>query len=738
MKTQAPHHFVFHSRAIAAGLLCFSLSSQAETPRELAEVTVLSTAEEAGKQSLGVSVITKEDLEQRPVSNDISEIVRTMPGVNLTGNSGTGQRGNNRQIDLRGMGPENTLILIDGKPATSRNAVRMGWRGERDTRGDSNWVPAEQIERIEVIRGPAAARYGSGAMGGVVNIITKKAGDKLGGQISVYADAPQHGEEGNTRRGNFTLSGPAGENFSFRINGNANNTAADGRYINDGHQASAFSAAVPAGREGVTNRDLNGQISWRLLPGHTVDFDWGYSRQGNIYAGDTQNGGSYTTATAEAMYGKETNIMERHVAALTHKGRYDFGASTSYLQYITTDNTRLGEGLVGAPEGTINSNSYTTSQLQDLTAHTEFNLPQQFWGFNQMLTVGAEYARQSLYDPSSVSLATTYLGGISGVSSTGRSGDAQTHIGSLFVEDNIELTSSTVLTPALRLDGHSEAGANWSPALNLTQEITPTITLKGGIARAYKAPNLYQSNSNYVLYSSGNGCAGSSGCYLIGNTDLEAETSTNKELGVQYQHDAEQVSLTWFHNDYRNKIQAGTTAVATTSGGGSVYQWTNVPEAVSQGLEGNYRRNLSSTLNWSNNFTYMIEHKNKTNGDYLSVIPEYTINTSLEWRGIPQWVLQSTVTFYGVQRAMKYDYKGNEVSGTSSESVAPYNLVGFSGKYQVNKDLHMTVGVKNLFDIRHWRAGNSVGAGATANYGAGANTYNESGRTLYVAATQTF
>ncbi|STS89044.1 TonB-dependent receptor [Klebsiella variicola] len=50
------------------------------------------------------------------------------------------------------MGPENTLILIDGKPVTSRNSVRLGWRGERDTRGDTSWVPPEMIERIEVIR----------------------------------------------------------------------------------------------------------------------------------------------------------------------------------------------------------------------------------------------------------------------------------------------------------------------------------------------------------------------------------------------------------------------------------------------------------------------------------------------------------------------------------------------------------------------------------------------------------
>lgn len=103
---------------------------------------------------------------QTSPARDVSEFIRTQPGVNLTGNSTSGQRGNNRQIDIRGMGPENTLVLVDGKPVTSRNSVRYGWRGDRDSRGDTSWVPAEMIDHIDVIRGPAAARYGNGAMGG--------------------------------------------------------------------------------------------------------------------------------------------------------------------------------------------------------------------------------------------------------------------------------------------------------------------------------------------------------------------------------------------------------------------------------------------------------------------------------------------------------------------------------------------------------------------------------------------
>ena len=116
---------------------------------EQAEVdTVYVTAEKQLQQSLGVSRISKDDIDKRPVANDISEFVRTMPGVNLTGNTATGQRGNKRQIDLRGMGPENTLILIDGKPVNSRQSERISMRGERNTRGDSNWVPVEEIDPL--------------------------------------------------------------------------------------------------------------------------------------------------------------------------------------------------------------------------------------------------------------------------------------------------------------------------------------------------------------------------------------------------------------------------------------------------------------------------------------------------------------------------------------------------------------------------------------------------------------
>ncbi|MBX4313299.1 TonB-dependent receptor plug domain-containing protein, partial [Mycobacterium tuberculosis] len=89
-----------------------------------AEETMVVTAAEQNLQAPGVSTITAEEIRKHPPARDVSELLRTQPGVNLTGNSTSGQRGNNRQIDIRGMGPENTLVLVDGKPVTSRNSVR--------------------------------------------------------------------------------------------------------------------------------------------------------------------------------------------------------------------------------------------------------------------------------------------------------------------------------------------------------------------------------------------------------------------------------------------------------------------------------------------------------------------------------------------------------------------------------------------------------------------------------------
>lgn len=229
-----------------------------------------------------------------------------------------------------------------------------------------------------------------------------------------------------------------------------------------------------------------------------------------------------------------------------------------------------------------------------------------------------------------------------------RSPYTSAEIFSLFAENNMELTDSTMLTPALRFDHHTIVGNNWSPSLNLSQGLGDDFTLKMGIARAYKAPSLYQTNPNYLLYSKGQGCYASSdgvGCYMMGNDDLKAETSINKEIGLEWKRDGWLAGVTWFRNDYRNKIEAGYAPIGQTSTGKvttDIYQWENVPKAVVEGLEGSLNVPVSDTINWTNNITYMLQSKNKETGDRLSIIPEYTLNSTLSWQVRQDVSLQST------------------------------------------------------------------------------------------------
>lgn len=709
-----------------AGMLTSPAFAAEPTEKLADDESMIVTAEQELKQQPGVSTITAEDIKKNPPVNDLSDIIRKMPGVNLTGNGASGSRGNNRQIDIRGMGPENTLVLIDGVPVTSRNAVRYSWRGERDSRGDTNWVPAEMVERIEVIRGPAAARYGSGAAGGVVNIITKRPTNDWHGSLSLYTSQPENDKEGDTRRANFNLSGPlAGDALTMRLYGNINRTDADAFDIN-----TAENGSYAAGREGVRNKDINTVLSWKITPLQIVDFSYGYSRQGNIYAGDTQNSNSNasTGGLVESLYGDETNRMYRQSYGIAHNGIWDWGTSKLNLNYEKTNNTRLQEGTAGRTEGMINSDTYATSRLESYRAGGEINFPLQLL-VDQTVTLGAEWNRDELNDPASMLSANA-----AGVNLPGSSGDPSERsskntatLSSLYFEDNIAATDTTEIIPGLRFDYHDEFGANWSPSLNLSQGLGEYFTLKAGIARAFKAPNLYQSTPGYLLSTRGNGCPiGLTQCYLLGNDNLDPEISVNKEVGLEFTHAGYVAGITYFRNDYKNKIISGTSPIYT-NGSYNVLRWENGGKAIVEGLEGNLTIPvIADTLEWRSNATYMFRSESKKTGNPLSVIPEFTINSQLEWQATQDLSANINWTQYGRQKPRQNAETNIDQTSMTSREISPYSVFGLNVNYDITKNLRANAGINNLFDKRIYRENS------------GASTYNEPGRAYYAGVTMSF
>lgn len=747
-------------RPAAGTALCLLMSLPAlpglaiaqETPPGDENAVVLNevvlSAEEQNKQALGVSQITDEDLERQPVVNDISEIVRKMPGVNLTGNNTSGQRGNNRQIDIRGMGPENTLILIDGKPVMSRNAVKMSRGGERDTRGDSNWVPAEMIERIEVIRGPAAARYGSGASGGVVNIITKRP-EALTGQVSMHTTQPESSKEGATNRANFMLAGPAGSDFTFRVYGNYNRTEPDAADINPRrHDDEGVEEPPMAGTEGVVNKDLSTLLTWHGIEGHEIDLEWNFSRQGNLYAGDTRSGA--TDAQYDDLLGKETNRMYRSTLAITHRGEYDFGESNSYLQWENTRNSRLCSGMAGGPEDSIDmacidtdgdgegdAPGFQTITLDNITAKTEWILPMTLAGKASRVTFGAEYRGEFMDDPHTIGLdiADDDVAEESGVDPDPANRDPKTEqntIG-LYAEANIEWSDQLTLTPGLRFDYNDNFGSNWSPSLNAEYAFNDQWTMKLGVARAFKTPNLFQLNPNYVYRTRGNGCPYIDGeqvggpCYVLGNPDLEPEKSWNKEIGVAYQgQNGISGSLTYFHNDYDNRIGSGVYQYNAGAETNRLYRWENQKNAVISGLEGNFAAGLGDRFAFNANFTKMIKSE-MDNGEPLSLVPDYTVNAALDWFATDAITVTLSATHYGEIDATSV----NPTTGAPYEdpdSREPYTLVNLGANWAMTDKARLSAGITNLFDKSVLRTDS----------GEGSNTFNEPGRAFYMTLTSTF
>ncbi len=155
-------------------------------------------------------------------------------------------------------------------------------------------------------------------------------------------------------------------------------------------------------------------VRWDFAPLQSLELEAGYSRQGNLYAGDTQN--TNTNQLVKDNYGKETNRLYRQNYSLTWNGGWNNGVTTSnWVQYEHTRNSRMPEGLAGGTEGIFDpkaSQKYADADLNDVTLHSEVSLPFDLL-VNQNLTLGTEWAQQRMKDM--LSNSQTFMGEISRV-----------------------------------------------------------------------------------------------------------------------------------------------------------------------------------------------------------------------------------------------------------------------------------------------------------------------------------
>ncbi|MBT2771497.1 TonB-dependent receptor [Halomonas sp. ISL-60] len=706
------------TRSVLASAVTLAVSAGTASAQENQQLDNIVVSASGFEQAMvdapaSISVISREELERSRVTS-IADALRNVEGVDVGG--AVGKTGGSN-ISIRGMPSDYTLILIDGRRQNAAGSVTPNGFGETST---SFFPPVSSIERIEVIRGPMSTLYGSDAMGGVINIITRRVGREWTGSVEVESTFNEDRDFGDRREINLYTSGPLIEDtLGIQLRGRMYERDASAlTYTDNNGDPIEVDQRGPSPVEGDTY-SLGGKLTWTPSNDHDLWLDGEVSRQ--RYDNDecqlgTLDGRSRSCEPepGEAFGYSDELRFEREQIAIGHTGRFASGTLESSLMRNTTETKGrtipgdMGVAYEGFPGivGGAPRELETTNTVLD----SKFIMPLD----NHMATLGMQWWDAELDD------------GLAGETF------AQT-TWSLFAEDEWLLRDDLALTLGGRYDHHDAFGSQFSPRGYLVWNTTPNWTLKGGVSRGYKTPSLND------LHDGINGVTGQGTILTIGNPGLEPETSTSSEIGAHY--DNQQgftASATLFHNQFDDKIASGSDILVENDPlipDGTYSQQVNVDEAITQGVELSTSYQFAPDWRVNANYTYTdSEQKSGDNkGEPLTDTPEHAINATLRWQATAKLDTWLSAEYrseryrnrVGVRGAPSFDDLGD---------FKAYSLFHLGGNYEVTNQLNLSATIYNLFDkdfvdYRAYGDGTSFG-----------NVYanSEEGRRLWLSARYEF
>ncbi|NLQ16464.1 ligand-gated channel protein [Marinomonas sp. M1K-6] len=572
-----------------------------------------------------ITVITQQNLEKKAY-RDVTDALKDVPGVMVTGGGST------EEITMRGMSGKYTLILVDGKRQGSRET-----RPNSDGPGiEQGWTPPlSAIERIEVIRGPMSSLYGSDALGGVINIITKKVQDEWGGELSLGTTLQENTDSGNSQQADLMVSGPlVKDKLGLQLYGQISQRDED--KIVDGYADQEI-------------KNATAKLSWALSEGQSLVFEAGKEAQNR-----TRHIGK-SVATGPKASDSDTDYDREHYA-ITHTAEANGNHIETYVTHEEIDN----------PDRDMN---YQNTVLNNRTALL-FD--------DHVLTVGGQYDYQKLKDEGNkVS---------DGINELTRWNAA------LFVEDEYFVTDNLSVTGGLRYNEDENYGSNVSPRLYSNWSFTPDWTLKGGISTGYRSPDLRQGTDGWGQATGGGDAV------ILGNSDLKPEESTSHEIGLYWDNQqSTQISATIFHTNYKDKITETRLCDASCTYQGETYRFiserTNVDRVEMQGVELTLSHELTAALSVAANYTYT-ESEQKTGdfaGEPLNRLPKHMANATLNWDVTPKFTSWTRINYRGES--------SEGLSRTSMvEALPSYTFVDTGISYNINSALSVYAGVYNLLD----------------------------------------
>lgn len=592
-----------------------------------------------------ITVIDAAEITRRGYAT-LPDALRTVPGLNIS-QYGAGSRNGLASVYLRGAGSNHSVVLLDGVDVTD----------PASSSGEFNFstINLANVERIEVLRGPQGTLYGSSAIGGVVNIITKSGKGPLAGSATVQGGS----------FGTYGLSGDLrgsllDDHLSFALSAERNQT--------DGYSLAAAdrraSAGAPAFDNGSHDWTVSGKLGYRLSDALSVS---GLIRQSKQFANyDAQPGDPNAEVRNDVRLMRGEAVWDVFAGRMSNR----FGFSSTTYDQVSSN----------YPDRYYNVVELYPGAGERLKADWQGDI---FLTPDQTLTLGAESARETI-------AATSLYQTADDTSEGSTRGAIRNSAGFLQLQSGF--FGRLYSTVGVRVDSGSRYSeeVTWrvAPAYLIPETGTK---LKASYGTAFKAPTL----SQLYLFS------GSSYGEFVGNPDLVPETSRGFDVGVEQTLFDKRLSLgaTYFQNRIENMIAYVYGTPSTLA---------NERNGRSKGVESYASLAVTESLDLRLDYTWMA-----LNGDTQAQIlrrPRHKLSLGADWRATEDLSLSGTVLYVGKRR----DF-GNFTFAYFTQT--PVVTMDVSARYVITPGYTAFGRLTNLLDRTYQDPDGWLSAGRAAMFG---------------------
>ena len=650
----------------------------------LEDVTV-TTATKTEKNIDGVSasviVITQKDIERISAST-LKDVFEKIPSINAQfGRFPHPSSASKASVSIRGAGANGTLILIDGKRLS----------GETEGPYELNRIPAAMIERIEIVKGSMSTLYGSDAIGGVINIITKKV-DKNSSTLDVKYGQNGHGEA-KEKNVNFTTSGTK-EDIKYKLFGSIIDTSSYSKnksytQVATNPTTGAVLVANPQNNISGTNKvtfsddanvkNVGTRIEKNLNDNVSLGFDLNYldeNREGTYIGSAAFSGGGLIKNTP---VNSEDNNRRFDVSSdLKYQINDDLSGQTKvYRSYYKKRNETTPINFAGP----VNTKFSANVTIDTIESNLTYVLND-----SNIITTGLEF-REETRDSSA----------INPVASSSDFITKKVQYKSLFIQDEIALTNSLNATMGARYDKISNADNKATIQIGLVQKLTENTNLRANYAQGYRAPDIAELYVVSPSYKDGKRFGSD---VIFGPKtsayELKPEQSQTFEIALSNRMDKLFSEIVLFNTKIDDKIEL----VSYGSGNAKYYTSENLDKVDIKGVELNLDYTLNDNADLNFNLTYLDTEDKSTNKE-LIFTPDLSASLGFNYK-----ILSNVATNLSLR------YLGEQYSDTQNTATTDdYTLVDVGVKYDVNKTLTLYTGIDNIFDTKiEEELGTNVGA----------------------------